>query len=461
MRALTAEGGSPGREVLGQLEAVALLAREVDMVLARLSREAQRLSDETPGGGLARRHGHRGAADLVASTTGGTRAEAQRLLDAGRALEGVEPAPAASGAGASEDGAADAAGTAVPVPVPAPRHPHVAAALDRLEISVDCATQIIDMLDALEERVEPDRLTRAERELVARARGMSATRFAAVVRRTRAALDIHAHEKSLARMRAGRWVRMHEDRDGMIVLNGRLDPETAAPVRAALDALVGDAMRRSKDAVGEDTRSTDQMRADALAGLSRHGLGCAATDLPLSTVTVVVRVAEKDLHEGLGLGEVDGTSTPVDVATVRRMAADAHLIPAVLGSRGELLDLGRRRRLFTRSQRLALGERDGGCAFCGAPQAWTDAHHIRWWGRDHGLTDLANGVLLCGHCHTTVHTQGWDIHATATTIDFIPPTSVDPARRPRPGGRRRFHAPHGLAARHDPDAEPAPPPDAS
>ncbi|SEJ63105.1 HNH endonuclease [Demequina mangrovi] len=447
MRALTAEGGSPGREVLGQLEAVALLAREVDMVLARLSREAQRLSDEAPGGGLARRHGHRGAADLVASTTGGTRAEAQRLLDAGRALEGVEPAAPTSDPALA--------------PTPVPRHPHVAAALDRLEISVDCATQIIDMLDALEERVEPDRLTRAERELVARARGMSATRFAAVVRRTRAALDIHAHEKSLARMRASRWVRMYEDRDGMVVLSGRLDPETAAPVRAALDGLVGDAMRRSKDALGEDTRSTDQMRADALSALSRHGLGCTATDLPLSTVTVIVRIAEKDLHAGLGLGEVDGTSTPVDVATVRRMAADAHLIPAVLGSAGELLDLGRRRRLFTRSQRLALGERDGGCAFCGAPQVWTDAHHIQWWGRDHGRTDLANGVLLCGHCHTTVHTQGWDIHATATTIDFIPPASVDPARQPRPGGRRRFHAPHGLASRHDPDAEPAPPPDAT
>ncbi|WP_062389742.1 HNH endonuclease signature motif containing protein [Demequina iriomotensis] len=437
MRELAASGlpgEASGGDLVARIGAAAALAREVDLVLAQLSREADRRSD-VPGGGVVRREGHRSAADLVATATGGTRAEAGRLIEVGRALEEI---------GAS-DGAPDAVPPdSPPPPRPAPRHPLVAGALSRGEISADCGTQIMTMLDSLPASVPAEHRERAERDLIARASGMSATRFAAVVRRFRARLDVAQHTRDLARMRERRSLRIWENRDGMLELHGQLDPETGAPLRAALDALVGDAMRRSKDSVGEDTRTTDQMRADSLAALARHGLGCTATDLPLSTVTVVVRVDEKDLHAGLGLGEVDGTSTPVDVATVRRMAADAHVIPAVLGSNGELLDFGRRRRLFTRSQRLALGERDGGCAFCGAALAWTDAHHIRWWGRDVGRTDLANGVLLCGHCHTTVHTQGWEIRATATEVWFVPPASVDPEQRPRPGGRARFDAPRDL-----------------
>lgn len=120
------------------------------------------------------------------------------------------------------------------------------------------------------------------------------------------------------------------------------------------------------------------------------------------------------------------------------MAADAELIPAVLGGPSLPLDLGRAARLFSRSQRLALGERDGGCASCGQNIAYVEAHHIDWWERDAGSTDLANGVLLCGFCHHTVHREGWGIRATAGSVWFIPPPHVDPQQRPRLGGRARF-----------------------
>ena len=40
--------------------------------------------------------------------------------------------------------------------------------------------------------------------------------------------------------------------------------------------------------------------------------------------------------------------------TVRRMACDAAIIPAVLGSKGQVLDLGRTTRLVTAKQFLAL-----------------------------------------------------------------------------------------------------------
>ncbi|WP_342670847.1 HNH endonuclease, partial [Microbacterium sp. K24] len=40
---------------------------------------------------------------------------------------------------------------------------------------------------------------------------------------------------------------------------------------------------------------------------------------------------------------------------------------------------------------------------CGLPPGMTKAHHIKWWTRDRGPTDLSNGVLLCETCHHRIH----------------------------------------------------------
>ena len=115
------------------------------------------------------------------------------------------------------------------------------------------------------------------------------------------------------------------------------------------------------------------------------------------------------------------------------------MIPAVLGGRGELLDLGRRRRRFTRAQRIALAERDGGCAHpdCDRPPAYTQAHHIEWWNRHRGPTDLDNGVLMCSFHHHLVHDTGWGIVVRDHRVWFVPPASLDPEQRPRPGRQAR------------------------
>ncbi|WP_062302263.1 HNH endonuclease [Demequina subtropica] len=462
MRGLAASGGAA--DVVKRLRDAAQLAREVDMVLARTAHDIAIRSD-VPGGGLAKHHGYRSAADLVAAAMGTTRAEAWRLLEVGRTLEEMEggnpddgPDDPDVGAGDGADGAKQDPPPPPPPsplkPKPAPRYPAVAAALDRGGISADCGAQIITMLDSLAEGVPDDARQGAAAQLVERAVGLDATRFARIVARFKAALDIEQHERDVARMRRARSLRMWENRAGMLVINGELDPETAAPVRAALDALVGEAMRASRDQPGIDQRTTEQMRADSLADLARHALGCESTTPLLGTTTVVVRVSETDLRAGVGLGEVDGCSRPVDIATARRLAATAFVVPAVLGSKSELLDLGRRTYPFTRAQRIALGERDGGCAFCGVPPAWCEAHHLQFWSRG-GRTDLSNGALLCSHCHHVIHDQGWTVRATDTEIWFIPPATVDPDRVPRQGGRARFGPPRAWRP------QPIPPPGAS
>jgi hypothetical protein len=113
----------------------------------------------------------------------------------------------------------------------------------------------------------------------------------------------------------------------------------------------------------------------------------------------------------------------IDAGVVRRMACDAGIIPIVLGSRSEVLDIGRRSRTVPAAIRRALIQRDQGYAFpsCGRPASWADAHHIIHWAH-HGETALHNLVLLCEHHHTTVHHRGWTVRIDEHGLPaFTPP----------------------------------------
>jgi HNH endonuclease len=90
-------------------------------------------------------------------------------------------------------------------------------------------------------------------------------------------------------------------------------------------------------------------------------------------------------------------------------------VPHVLGTAGETLDLGRVVRLFTRAQRRVLLRRDRGCTYpgCGAPAAWTQAHHVVHW-LDGGASDIDNAALLCQRHHTVVHDRRYIAHVRDT-----------------------------------------------
>jgi len=123
---------------------------------------------------------------------------------------------------------------------------------------------------------------------------------------------------------------------------------------------------------------------------------------------------------------------PVAATTLRKIACDADIIPALLGTHSEILDLGRKTRLFTPTQRTALTARDQGCAFpnCTIPAPWCEAHHITYWSH-HGPTTTNNGVLLCSHHHHLIHKENWTITTTHNTPTFIPPPHIDPTQKPR------------------------------
>ncbi|SFC58730.1 protein of unknown function [Nocardioides terrae] len=116
---------------------------------------------------------------------------------------------------------------------------------------------------------------------------------------------------------------------------------------------------------------------------------------------VVVTLDLATLLGGLKAAPLD-TGDAISPGTARRLAARYGIIPAVLGSSSEVLDLGRKARLYTGKQRLAMNVQQGGvCAVegCARPAAWADAHHLHQW-QHGGRTDLKDGVLVCRPHHT-------------------------------------------------------------
>lgn len=488
--------------------AVAEAKRVLDAAHAEVAARIARASRPELGrAGLARAQGFRTPEAMISAATGANPGSSRKLVKVGEATRARM----------------SLTGQAAPA-----RFAHVARALAAGSLSMDAADAIIAMLDGVAVRVAPARLDEAERVIIEQAAqpGTSLDDVRKLLQRAQAWLDPDGVEPREDELRDDRSVTVRHDPSGMVHVTAKLDPESAAPVVTALDAIVGmrfmghGASRAGGSSAGgshpgdsdngdsgrvdygradsghadsghadhgqvesghggagdarsghgyvdgcsEGASSADasaadasaehdgprrpvppeltpataaQLRADALVSICRHILGCDDADAPTAGATVVVRVSLDDLRAGSGHGMIDGLETPVSITTVRRMAADSGVIPVVLGGAGEVLDLGRSRRRFSHAQKLAIAERDEGCAFCGAPPGMTQVHHIRWWLRDDGPTDLSNGILLCTRCHHRVHDDGWGIDIRGGGVWgeawFVPPRHVDPERVPRPG----------------------------
>jgi len=420
-------------DLLDAHDAVARLGRLAGALQARFAGEiARRSTPDQFGGGLARRQGFGNAGAMVARVTGGSRASAMRAIEAGLALM-----PEAALVTTPLEGFAPADGSAAPRGAASltPRYPFVAEAALAGDLSVDSAGIITAGLETLTDRVPSERVHEVERRLVDKAVHLASHEVRSLVAKAVARADLRGHEDREERQHAERYIAWKEDHTGMVTFTGKLDAVTAAPIRTVIEQIVTHDFRarRDQEPADQDQRTVGQMRADALFSVCRHALGCKETDQSGIRTTIVVRMNNTDIDAGRGLGSIDGTNQPVSVGQLRRLAGDAGIIPAVLGGDSEVLDLGRNKRMFTRSQRLALLERDGGCAKCHAPPEHCEAHHIRWW-ENGGGTDLSNGVMLCTRCHHDIHRQGWEILVRANRVDFIPPPTIDPLRQPRPGG---------------------------
>ena len=427
-----------GPEMANLRGAIGRAKRSFDAMVATVAGEAARRSAPDLGrGGMAKAEGHLSPEGMIADDLGMTPGEAGRIIKVGTAINQADQR-------ARQDASGESAPEGMDLPQ-APTRPHVTAAVKDGVLSIEQAAIITRSLDAIDAassadgELGPDQantkeLVALERRLVKRAPGLKLSDLRRICKRQEALWAPQDLERKEQLLRNERYLAFSEDPTGMIVLHAKMDPASAAPIRTWIDAQVRAGMHRRREEPGEDARSAGQMRIDALTMLAQHGLDCEQPTSGVKT-TVVVRVDKADLERGVGIGECDGLAGPISVSTLRRMAVDAAVLPVVMGGKSLPLDVGRAERYFTPAQRIALAERDGGCAWCHAPPSYCEAHHIDWWGRDKGTSNLRNGVLLCTSCHHNVHQSGWDIAVRGDQVWFTPPRSVDPERTPRIGGK--------------------------
>jgi hypothetical protein len=188
---------------------------------------------------------------------------------------------------------------------------------------------------------------------------------------------------------------------------------------------------------------------------------------------VVVHVSAENLAKNIPAGtsepseavcHIDGAG-PIEAATAQRHACDNPVLGAIVDEHGDVLAVGRTRRLVTKKQRRALRIRDKMCRYPGCHQTrYLQAHHRVAWAAG-GRTDLDNLILLCRWHHTVVHEGGVVITRDGDAWVFSKPDgqSCDPwvddqsLAHHLDFALRRQHQPHGaqlavVDSFHHPDA---------
>ncbi|MGY4721603.1 DUF222 domain-containing protein [Naumannella huperziae] len=382
----------------------------------------------------------------------------------------------------------------------------VADAHARAGISTDQAGAIVDALDRLPGDQSADELAAGEATMLDHA---TAQHFdPAMLRRLGNHLveiiapeiaDEHdrvALERAERRAHQARSLTFTADGHGTISFRGRLPQLDGEAFVAVIDAhATRDRSVAGRDPSEAELSSPEQRRADGLVELISHAQACrTAPTHGGERPRIVVTIGHEQLRAlagsalaaahgpvpstapgcpaehpasaaaGRASGESLRTGARVSLASMRRLACDAGLLPVVLGGDGQPLDVGREHRLVTAPIRAALTVRDRGCVLpgCDRPPERCEAHHIVPW-QAGGPTSLTNLVLLCRHHHGLIEPRPgaaaasqWEVRIAADGLpEVLPPSRVDANRRPL----RHPRLLHRRAGRGRRPEGPAPPDD--
>ena len=298
-------------------------------------------------------------------------------------------------------------------------HDATAAALDAGLVSPEHADVILKATQTL-----PDGISDAQREQVEAALVDKAQRFDPdqLRRAARRAIEeiepdekiVDAHEDEQLRTeeeaaREKSRLTFHDNGDGTTTGHFTIPTTGIAHLRKIIEAMTSP--RRMRAATAPETRHSDRhwdwdhRRGLAFAELVEH----LPTDHlhDKTAATVIVTVSHEVLQDALKAAHLD-TGQTLSAGEARRLACNAGIIPAVLGTGSVALDLGHETRLFTQAQRVATGLRHTTCAAdgCGRPYAWCELHHREPW-RLGGKTDLSNAIPLCHWHHRRIHDPGF------------------------------------------------------
>jgi hypothetical protein len=228
-----------------------------------------------------------------------------------------------------------------------------------------------------------------------------------------------------------RWI---DDRTGMHHTHLELDPIRDAKLHSAVNAEL--ARLRALDGtadtpwaqmlvdafvntvVGTPTIAVGADEATGATSPCEQSVGWSGRVNRVPEITVLIDCQKLlDDAAGAGICETDN-GIPIPVATVRRLCCDAEILPVVLGGDGEVLDAGRSARTASRGQRRALRAMHRGCAHpdCRVGFDACRIHHVRWWWKQRGRTDIDNLLPLCEKHHHLVHEGGWQLSMTPDRV---------------------------------------------
>ncbi len=207
-----------------------------------------------------------------------------------------------------------------------------------------------------------------------------------------------------------RTAKIFDGDNDMVVLHAELDQLAGEKIRTAIDAMTTQMFKQ--DYRNGNKRSYEQRNADALAHLITHTTSNKHTTNPATTgnepceplpqQTTIILTANYDTITGQLKAANLIDETPISIDTIRRLACEANILPAIFNNQKQPLYLGRTRRTHTKTQLHALYKRDKHCTKCGIRASSCEVHHKQPW--EHGgTTNINNLTLLCPTCHHQTH----------------------------------------------------------
>lgn len=395
-----------GAELTAAVEGIAALRAKLDALELAVVAEL----DASPAGQASLKNaGWASVKDYVTHTTGGRRGAGPAALRLARRLEEYPSLAAALAAGTVSRTKVDI----------------IVAAVEKLPADPVLREKATAVLLEEAGRLSADDLERAGRRVleVVDPDGVEAAAERDAERTERSAHLNRRFHLGMDGLGGGSG-RLHGPKEDLLLLTTvLLAPAKPQPAEPGGAGVCADLACKANGHSGRDLREHGTRMFDALIQLARAAQAAGLTpDSHGGVPQLVVTMAYDDLAHALH----DATTTlgeDLDPATARRMACDADLVPAVLGSDSALLDVGRTQRLVTAAVWVALVVRDQHCAFpgCRRPPVMCHAHHIRHW-VDGGPTCLDNLVLLCGTHHRILHSTPWEVR--------LDPRDRRPAFRP-------------------------------
>jgi hypothetical protein len=294
------------------------------------------------------------------------------------------------------------------------RHERTRAALAAGDLHAEQAEVIVSAVDQLPEGLDPTQIERAEQHLLSEAAHRDAKALRILGRHLVAVIDpdaADAHEAKLleAEERAAQartQIRVWDNAHGGLSGTFDLDKVAGATLKKILHAFASPKHRASHGPLGERRPSPQELGQAFAEMISRYPLNKLPKTGGLNT-TIVVTMTLEALLGRLEAAQLD-TGEKISASLARRLACESDIIPAVLGGKSQVLDLGRARRFFTQPQRLANGvQTNWRCEIEGCDKPAGHAHHATRW-VDGGSTNLDDLIGLCPGHHRTAHDQRYD-----------------------------------------------------